>query len=68
MGLLGNIFLGVCIILAVGILVGQLTIPEAMTFLFNGILFWTFWGLIAIVVSILIFIIAVVIYAIMDSR
>jgi len=38
-GLLGLVFLGVCIIIAAGLLAGALTFPEAMSFIF-GVLFW----------------------------
>ncbi len=56
-GLLGLVFLGICIIIAAGLLGGALTFPEAMSFIF-GIMFWiiviililiaAFFGLIAI--------------------
>lgn len=38
-GLLGSVFLGICIIIAAGLLAGALTFPEAMSFIFE-VMFW----------------------------
>jgi len=38
-GLLGLVFLGICIVIAAALLAGAMTFPEAMAFMF-GVMFW----------------------------
>lgn len=49
-GLLGLVFLGICIILAAALLAGALTFPEAMSLVF-GVLFWIIVLVVIIIVA-----------------
>jgi hypothetical protein len=62
-GQVSAIIIGVCIILAAAILVGQITFPEAMAVLWSVV----FWVIVAIVVIILIIFAIIIIAALLSA-
>jgi hypothetical protein len=66
-GLIGMIFLGICIVIASAILVGAISFPEAMNIIFGLMFGFIFW-VVVIIAIILLFILGIIIWVSINAR